>query len=117
MIQRDDDWDYAAERAQASPLTRATILDTAKGYVTKDRAADHGDMENNFGAIAAFWSTYLSAAHGTNLQVRGHDVAAMMQLLKIARSAQTPAHLDHWIDGAGYAACGGELAAKLKKGG
>jgi hypothetical protein len=27
--------------------TRGDILDTAKKYVTKDRASDHGDMEDN----------------------------------------------------------------------
>ena len=29
--------------------TRGDILDTAKKYVTKDRASDHGDMEDKIG--------------------------------------------------------------------
>lgn len=87
-------------------MKRADILDTAKAYVTKDRAADHGDMENNFATIASFWSTYL----GT--EVKAHDVAAMMSLLKIARIRQNPGHADNWVDSAGYAACGGELTAQ-----
>ncbi len=37
---------------------RAEILETAKQYVTKDRASDHGDMEDNFEMIADFWSVY-----------------------------------------------------------
>ena len=37
-------------------MKRKDILDTAKGYVTKDRASQHGDMENNFNTIAMYWS-------------------------------------------------------------
>ena len=87
-------------------MKRADILDTAKVYVTKDRAADHGDMEDNFATIAEFWSRYLNA------DVTPHDVAAMMVLLKIARIRSNAAHQDNWIDAAGYAACGGEIATK-----
>jgi hypothetical protein len=36
----------------------------------------------------------------------------MMSLLKLARIRSNPGHSDNWIDLAGYAACGGELAAK-----
>lgn len=87
-------------------MNRAQILDTAKAYVTKDRAADHGDMESNFATIAALWSAYLGAG------VKPHDVAAMMSLLKIARIRQNPGHADNWIDSAGYAACGGEITSR-----
>jgi hypothetical protein len=48
--------------------------------------------------------------------VSATDVAVMMGLLKIARIKTSPAHADNWVDLAGYAACGGELAAG-KKGG
>lgn len=84
--------------------TRADILDTAKTYVTKDRASDHGDMENNFLTIARYWSVHLDH------EVTATDVAVMMNLLKIARIKSNPNHPDNWIDGAGYMACGGELA-------
>ena len=86
---------------------RGDILDTAKGYVTKDRASDHGDMEDNFKMIADLWATYL------NVDVATHDVGAMMALLKVARIKSNPKHPDNWVDGAGYMACGGELAGKL----
>lgn len=89
-------------------MKRAEVLDTAKAYVTKDRAADHGDLEDNFATIAVLWSAYLG------FEVKPHDVAAMMGLLKIARLRQNPAHADNWIDLAGYAACGGEIAGKQK---
>ena len=89
------------------PPKRGDILDTAKGYVTKDRASDHGNMEDNFKMIAGLWTTYL------NVDVATHDVGAMMTLLKVARIKSNPKHPDNWVDGAGYMACGGELAGKL----
>jgi hypothetical protein len=85
---------------------RGDILDTAKEYVTKDRASDHGDMEDNFEMIADFWSTYLDR------RIVAYDVGAMMALLKVARIRSNPKHPDNWVDGAGYMACGGEIAGK-----
>ena len=41
-----------------------------------------------------------------------YDVAVMMALLKIARISENPQHMDSWVDLAGYAACGGEIAWK-----
>lgn len=87
-------------------VNRADILDTAKEYVTKDRAATHGDAERNFGLIAAYWSAHL------NVSIRAHDVAVMMTLMKLARARSNPKHTDNWIDGCGYLALGGEAAAE-----
>jgi len=86
--------------------SRGDVLDTAKQYVTKDRAADHGDMEDNFQRIAEFWSVHLDQL------IDAHDVAVMMTLLKVARIKSNPHHMDNFIDGAGYLACGGELVSK-----
>ena len=87
-------------------VNRADILDTAKEYVTKDRAATHGDAERNFGLIAAYWSAHL------NVSIRAHDVAVMMTLMKLARARSNPKHTDNWIDGCGYLALGGEAAGE-----
>ena len=88
---------------------RAEILETAKQYVTKDRASDHGDMEDNFKMIADFWSTYLG------IVINPHEVGVMMNLLKVARIKSNPEHPDNWVDGAGYMACGGEIAGKPER--
>lgn len=85
-------------------MNRSQILDTAKEYITKDRAATHGDAESNFGLIAAYWSAHL------NKNISAHDVAVMMTLMKLARAKANPKHADNWIDGCGYLACGGEIA-------
>ena len=84
--------------------TRGNLLDVAKTYITKDRQADHGDAEDNFSRIAQYWSVHLGTP------VKAHDVAVMMALLKVARIKQNPHHIDNWVDGAGYFACGGEIA-------
>ena len=84
--------------------TRGNLLDVAKAYITKDRQADHGDAEDNFTRIAQYWSVHLG------VPVKAHDVAVMMALLKVARIKQNPNHIDNWVDGAGYFACGGEIA-------
>ena len=85
---------------------RAEILRTAEEYVTKDRAATHGNMEDNFSTIAEYWSAHLS------FDITSLDVAVMMTLVKIARIKNNPSHIDNYVDAAGYMACGGELADK-----
>lgn len=87
-------------------MTRTELLSAAAGCVTCDRAATHGDAERNFGRIAAFWSAHLDR------HVSATDVAVMMALLKLARAGANPGHADNWIDLAGYAACGGEIATE-----
>jgi hypothetical protein len=86
-------------------MKRADILATASEYVTQDRAATHGDAEDNFRRIADLWNAYL----GVNT-ISAVDVAVMLALLKVARIKSNPTHADNWIDIAGYAACGGEIA-------
>jgi hypothetical protein len=88
-------------------MNRSQILDTAKNYVTKDRAATHGEMENNFETIAKYWSVHL------DIPVTATDVAVMMTLLKVARIKSNEGHLDNWVDGAGYLACGGEISTPI----
>ena len=85
-------------------MNRSTILDTARDAVTKDRAATHGGAEQSFSQIAALWSTRLG------MTVTPAQVAIMMIDLKTVRAWSNPTHADSWVDVAGYAACGGEIA-------
>jgi len=85
-------------------MTRSEILAAAAQAVTQDRNATHGEPEDSFGLIAAYWSAHLDRP------ISSSDVAVMMNLLKLARIKTSPQHADHWIDIAGYAACGGEVA-------
>ena len=92
-------------------MTRAECLDYAKDIVLGDREATYSGPEDSFKAIAELWSTYLSTKGNVLLQgITPADVAAMMGLLKLARIASSPDHEDSWVDLAGYAACGAEVA-------
>ena len=86
-------------------MKREDILATASEYVTTDRAATHGNAEDNFLRTAELWNAYLGVDN-----ISATDVAVMLALLKVARIKQNPNHTDNWIDIAGYAACGGEIA-------
>jgi hypothetical protein len=85
-------------------MTRALVLDTAKQAVTVDRASTHGNPETTFDLIARLWSARLDQ------HITPDMVCLMMIDLKTARAQMNPGHFDNWVDIAGYAACGGELA-------
>ena len=90
-------------------ITRKDILDAALSCVNGDREQDYGSPESNFSTIADMWNAYLQLNEAEKLSAK--DVAAMMALMKIARISSGHAKADNWIDLAGYAACGGELAS------
>lgn len=90
----------------AAPCTRAGILEEAARIVTQDRNVTHGEPEETFGLIAAYWSAHLGIA------VSETDVAALMTLFKLARLKANPSNPENWVDGCGYLACGGEIAAQ-----
>ena len=85
-------------------MTREDVLAQAKFAVMTDRATDYGEPERNFTVIAEMWTLY------KDVPFEPHDVAVMLALLKIARIKTSPQRMDHWVDVAGYAACGGEVA-------
>ena len=85
--------------------TRAQILTDAEICVNGEREQDYGSPEDNFKTIAELWSTY------RGVSFTPVDVAMMMALLKIARIANGGGTGDSFVDLAGYAACGGELAS------
>lgn len=63
--------------------------------------------ENNFQVIADFWTVY------KGVKFTATDVAMMMALLKVARIRSGTGTEDSFVDLAGYAACGGEIATKI----
>lgn len=94
-------------------MTRAEILDRAKVCVCGERERDYGKPEDNFATIGHLWTEYLRGAYPQGLSVLcAKDVAMMMALLKVARIA-TGSSPDSFVDLAGYAACAGEITAKL----
>lgn len=101
-------------------MTREQILHEAEKCVCGQRPQDYGSPEDSFGLIAELWEVYLREAclgdGEPNVYVSAKDVAMMMALLKIARIAGGKGTEDSFVDLAGYAACGGEIATR-KSGG
>lgn len=105
-----------ASRAQGpllsdAPMTKHRLLDLAK-EATADRGLNYGKPEDNFARIAEHWNAHLANIGLLDVKRRltPTDVALMCALLKVARLEHQPAHQDSWIDLAGYAACGAEIA-------
>lgn len=89
-------------------MNRPEILDTAKKCVTGQREQDYGSPERNFERIADLWNAYLGEK-----TVDAVDVAMLLALLKVARIKTGKGTEDSFVDLAGYAACGGEIATQV----
>ena len=79
---------------------RADLLAEASALVDGDRNSAYGPPSEDFGRTAQMWSAYLG------VPIEAHQVAACQIMVKLSRLAVSPAKRDHWIDMAGYAACG-----------
>ena len=94
-------------------MTREEILMTAAKIVNGQREDDYGSPEDCFATTAELWTAYIRdrcVPSDTIVMILPEDVAVMMVLLKIARLVHGNGTADTWIDIAGYAACGGEIA-------
>ena len=67
------------------------------------RGDDHGNFVELHERISQLWSAYLQTV------VEPHQVAALMALLKIARSEFNASNEDNFVDLAGYGAIYAEL--------
>lgn len=91
--------------------TREKVLAEAKKCVFGQRDQSYGGPEDSFQRIANLWNAYCGFDEERG-KFSAVDVAAMMALLKVARISANPGHMDSWVDLAGYASCGGEIAGK-----
>lgn len=93
-------------------MNREMCLDEAKKCVCTDRNQQYGEPEQNFAVIAQLWQAYLQAMlKSDEVEILPNDVAMLMVLFKAARVATAhQAKTDSFVDMAGYAACGCELA-------
>lgn len=102
---------------------RSAVLLEAMQLVNGDRNVQYGDPTEDFRRTAVYWSTHIGGvlrrkADAANLPLTDdllaiidglldpHDVAIMMQQLKMSRLAWDPHKRDTWADAAGYVACG-----------
>ena len=84
-------------------VNRDEILSIAGQLIGGDRQATYGDAREMHQSIADLWSAYVG------VELTAVDVAAMMVLMKVARSKGPRKHTDNWIDICGYAALAGEM--------
>jgi hypothetical protein len=96
--------DYFTPVQPAEPPIREWVLHLAEQAIMVDRAATHGEAEDSFGLIAAYWSAHLGCT------VSPTDVGTMLALFKLARAKGNPGHLDNWTDAIGYSALTAEIA-------
>ncbi|NAZ37131.1 DUF6378 domain-containing protein [Rubellimicrobium sp. CFH 75288] len=87
-------------------MIREDVLREAAAAITGDRQRDYGPARESFERTAALWSAALGR------RVAPEQVALMLALLKVARLCTSPDHRDSWVDLAGYAALGAEVAAR-----
>lgn len=99
----------SAPRVAEGAFDRTAVLNGA-GQAVADRGLNYGKPEDNFGRIAALWRSHLGNREAC--EITAVDVAIMLALVKVARLGNDPTHKDSWVDLAGYAACGGEVALK-----
>ena len=96
---------------------RSRLLELAAQAVDGPRNAQYGDPIQDFLRTAGFWQLYLAGIieKRGSLELLPHDVAAMMSLLKVSRITWSPEVEDHWMDLAGYAACGFDCTQRQRQ--
>lgn len=94
---------------------KGVLMDAAE-IVGGERAAQHGPKLDNHNKIAAVWNGILQASGKAGVTpLNAHDVANMMEGLKIARRYTGDFNRDDYVDGAGYAACAYEIREMMAK--
>lgn len=89
------------------------IAAKAADLVGGDRETTHGNKLQNHAKIAMVWNGIMHAAgKPPAYPLNAHDVANLMEGLKIARRYSGTFNPDDYVDGAGYAAVAGEIAAQ-----
>ncbi|QHB37792.1 hypothetical protein I5G63_gp051 [Mycobacterium phage Imvubu] len=85
---------------------REQVLTTAASLICGDRQASYGDATESFARLGRLWSEVLG------MEVTPEQVALCLVQLKVSRLVVSPTHEDSWVDIAGYAALGGEIAQR-----
>jgi hypothetical protein len=121
LVETREQWEDST-----SPTVRKQVLGEADKLVNGDRNNTYGPPTQDFQRTADFWNIYLMGVVERKLGTRtltpevamvigslvdSWDIAAMMNLLKMSRLTWSPQKQDHWVDIAGYSACGAECVS------
>jgi hypothetical protein len=87
---------------------RAELLDDSKNAIMGDRNNQYGPPTQDFTRTADVLTALGYGREGQPLQA--YDIAIIVAMVKVSRIMWSPGKRDHWLDLAGYAACGWECA-------
>lgn len=96
-------------------MNRQEVLVKASALIDGARHRNYGPANKNFDDIARIWSV-LRDGSPDEVVFNGVDVAMFMIATKLARLMKSPNNPDHWVDIAGYAALGAEIATMSGEG-
>lgn len=97
-----------AESSREALSPRGAILREAEKLITGDRNKNYGNPTENFDTTAALWNAQLGHKLKPGESFTATDVALLMVQLKMARLKTSMSNRDHYLDIAGYIACGWE---------
>jgi hypothetical protein len=97
------------EAPEFSESVRGAVLDEAKDLITGDRNSTYGPPDQDFRRSAGA-ATAMGYRGPDGRDLLAHDIAILVELIKISRLMWTPTKRDSWVDTAGYAGCGLECA-------
>jgi Domain of unknown function (DUF6378) len=97
-------------RVKDNLTERARVLDEAKNLICGDRNNQYGEPHQDFQRTAGVLNALGYLAPDGPL--KAHDVAVIISAVKLSRIMWSPEKRDHWVDLAGYAACGYECVTK-----
>jgi len=90
-------------------LDRNEVLSTAAALISGDRATQYRDALDTHRAVGEMWQALLYH-DDVDVQINASTVALMLICLKCVRAVKNPEYSDSWVDIAGYAALGAEMA-------
>ena len=90
--------------------TRTGILREAESLINGDRQDQYGPPSQSFSRIAAVMTQFLGDKLREGVTLEPHDVALFYIAGKGCRAGVSPDRRDTWVDLAGFAALGGEVA-------
>lgn len=85
---------------------RERLLEEARRAISGDRQRDYGPPTPSFDRIGKLWAAILGVE-----EVTAEQYAMCMIAVKLGRLVESPNHRDSWMDIAGYAGLGAEVAA------
>lgn len=89
-------------------LVRRQLLEEAIEIICGDRNVQYGEPTADFQRTANVLNALEFSVSGKPLEP--HHIAIIGMSLKLSRMTWSPEKHDHWLDVAGYAACGWECA-------